>query len=259
MGSGASATKVKTEALEAFKALEKDVDGRMSKDEIKTFLQSQDVETFTDEACDEMLKLVDKEEEDGSISTKEFSAWLEKMVTNTACTRRWHGTVLASHGPDSVLMLLDCGYEDCRGRGVEQNVCLYLCKPGVVNYTISNSIDDPPLESFEMEVMDVAAFDIARKILGCPGGAPVIVDNMAVYQKDIGLIADNMSCEEAKTADIGKEWATWAQREEPRKPFEYIFAESRNVVLTASQAGRTEHWQLYLDDHFLVNAEPLKS
>merc|ERR1712026_175122 len=53
MGAGSSAAQNKKEAiLTAFKALDKDGDGKMTKDEVKEFLQKEDKEVFTDELCD---------------------------------------------------------------------------------------------------------------------------------------------------------------------------------------------------------------
>merc|ERR1712130_324953 len=78
MGAGASAAKDKKEAIkEAFKALDKDRDGKMTKDEVKEFLQKEDKETFTDEVCDALYKDANADG-DGNISIKEFTAWLEK-------------------------------------------------------------------------------------------------------------------------------------------------------------------------------------
>merc|ERR1712113_1036336 len=79
MGAGASAAKDKKAAiLEAFKALDKDGDGQMTKDEIKEFLQKEDKETFTDEVCDALYADANKDG-DGGVTVKEFTAWLEKV------------------------------------------------------------------------------------------------------------------------------------------------------------------------------------
>merc|ERR1712113_1378708 len=78
MGAGASAAKDKKAAiLEAFKALDKDGDGKMTKDEVKEFLQKEDKETFTDEVCEALYKDANADD-DGAITVKEFTAWLEK-------------------------------------------------------------------------------------------------------------------------------------------------------------------------------------
>merc|ERR1711953_731400 len=78
MGAGASAAKDKKAAiLEAFKALDKDGDGKMGKDEIKEFLQKEDKETFTDEVCEALYTDANKDD-DGGVTVKEFTAWLEK-------------------------------------------------------------------------------------------------------------------------------------------------------------------------------------
>merc|ERR1712014_305369 len=80
MGAGSSAApKDKKEAiLTAFKALDKDGDGKMTKDEVKEFLQKEDKDTFTDEVCDALYKDANADE-DGAITVKEFTAWLEKQ------------------------------------------------------------------------------------------------------------------------------------------------------------------------------------
>merc|ERR1712174_182323 len=79
-GAGASAAKdkKKTWVLEAFKALDKDGDGKMTKDEIKEFLQKEDKDTFTDEVCEALYNDANKDG-DGAITVKEFTAWLEKV------------------------------------------------------------------------------------------------------------------------------------------------------------------------------------
>merc|ERR1712003_236507 len=78
MGAGASAAKDKKAAiLEAFKALDKDGDGKMTKDEVKEFLQKEDKDTFTDEVCEALYKDANADG-DGAITVKEFTAWLEK-------------------------------------------------------------------------------------------------------------------------------------------------------------------------------------
>merc|ERR1712110_608074 len=78
MGAGASAAKDKKAAiLEAFKALDKDGDGKMTKDEIKEFLQKEDKEVFTDEVCEALYNDANKDD-DGGVTVKEFTAWLEK-------------------------------------------------------------------------------------------------------------------------------------------------------------------------------------
>merc|ERR1711953_1255565 len=79
MGAGASAAKDKKEAIkEAFKALDKDGDGKMTKDEVKEFLQKEDKDTFTDEVCDALYEEANADG-DGSITVKEFTEWLEKV------------------------------------------------------------------------------------------------------------------------------------------------------------------------------------
>jgi len=78
MGAGASAAKDKKALLEAFKALDKDGDGAMTKDEVKEFLQKEDKDTFTDEVCDALYNDANKDG-DGGITVKEFTAWLEKV------------------------------------------------------------------------------------------------------------------------------------------------------------------------------------
>merc|ERR1712014_457506 len=79
MGAGSSAApKDKKEAILTWvKALDKDGDGKMTKDEVKEFLQKEDKDTFTDEVCDALYKDANADG-DGSISVKEFTAWLEK-------------------------------------------------------------------------------------------------------------------------------------------------------------------------------------
>merc|ERR1712216_318377 len=78
MGAGASAAKdKKTAILEAFKALDKDGDGKMTKDGVKEFLQKEDKDTFTDDVCDALYKDANADG-DGAISVKEFTEWLEK-------------------------------------------------------------------------------------------------------------------------------------------------------------------------------------
>merc|ERR1711953_764416 len=80
MGAGSSATcaSKKEAILTAFKALDKDGDGQMSKEEIKEFLQKEDKETFTDEVCDALYADANKDG-DGGVTVKEFTAWLEKV------------------------------------------------------------------------------------------------------------------------------------------------------------------------------------
>merc|ERR1712151_1110221 len=77
MGAGASADK-KNELQEAFKAMDKNGDDKLSKDEVKEFLQKVDKDTFTDEVCDALHKDADKDD-DGAITAKELEAWIEKM------------------------------------------------------------------------------------------------------------------------------------------------------------------------------------
>merc|ERR1712084_174759 len=84
MGAGASAAKDKKEAIkEAFKALDKDGDGEMTKDEVKEFLQKEDKETFTDEVCEALYKDANPDG-DGHISVKEFTEWLDKQEEEAA-------------------------------------------------------------------------------------------------------------------------------------------------------------------------------
>merc|ERR1712039_817371 len=79
MGAGSSCSGDKKEKiLKAFKALDKDGDGKMTKDEMKEFLQKEDKDFFTDEVCDALHKDANADG-DGSISVKEFTAWLEKV------------------------------------------------------------------------------------------------------------------------------------------------------------------------------------
>merc|ERR1711953_346047 len=79
MGAGASAGTSKKEELEAaFKAMDKDSDGKLTKDEVKEFLQKIDPEAFTDEVCDALHKDADSDE-DGSITVKELGEWIDKM------------------------------------------------------------------------------------------------------------------------------------------------------------------------------------
>merc|ERR1711953_110696 len=79
MGAGAGTCANKKEAiLTAFKALDKDGDGQMTKDEIKEFLQKEDAETFTDEVCEALYADANKDG-DGGVTVKEFTAWLEKV------------------------------------------------------------------------------------------------------------------------------------------------------------------------------------
>merc|ERR1739845_75067 len=81
-GAGASAdvvAKDKKEAiLIAFKALDKDGDGKLTKDEVKEFLQKEDAETFTDEICDALYKDANADD-DGAVTVKELTAWFEKV------------------------------------------------------------------------------------------------------------------------------------------------------------------------------------
>merc|ERR1712039_154869 len=84
MGAGASAAKDKREAvLEAFKAVDKSGDDKISKDEVKEFLQKQDDQVFTDEVCDELYKQANSNGDDG-ITVAEFTAWLEKAEAENA-------------------------------------------------------------------------------------------------------------------------------------------------------------------------------
>merc|ERR1712151_1428298 len=82
MGAGASADK-KTELQEAFKAMDKDGDAKLSKDEVKEFLQKVDKDAFTDEVCDAIHKDADTDD-DGSITAKELEAWIGKMEASAA-------------------------------------------------------------------------------------------------------------------------------------------------------------------------------
>merc|ERR1712110_491566 len=77
-GSSANCASKKEAILVAFKALDKDGDGQMTKDEIKEFLKKEDPETFTDEVCDALYADANKDG-DGGITVKEFTAWLEKV------------------------------------------------------------------------------------------------------------------------------------------------------------------------------------
>merc|ERR1711953_1084016 len=77
MGAGASAGSKKEQIQEAFKALDKDADGKVTKDELKKVLQDTDAEAFTDEVCDALYVDATKDD-DGAITVKEFLAWVEK-------------------------------------------------------------------------------------------------------------------------------------------------------------------------------------
>merc|ERR1712150_421667 len=58
---------------------DKNDDGKMTKDEVLEFLQTQDKDTFTEDVCEALYKDANKDG-DGGITVKEFREWLEKTA-----------------------------------------------------------------------------------------------------------------------------------------------------------------------------------